>query len=75
MHKSRNTVRVILTANSTIEPYSENILEGKTEEQQAQLMSDKHAFSNQKFLRAFKYNFRVKIGVRSLRCNCKKSGS
>ena len=39
MHKSRKTVGVILTANSTFEPYSENILEGQTEEQEAQLLS------------------------------------
>ena len=39
MHNSRKTVGVILTANSTIEPYSENILEGQTEEQEAQLLS------------------------------------
>ena len=35
MHKSRKTVGVILTANYTIEPYSENILEGHTEEKEA----------------------------------------
>ena len=40
MHKSRKTVGVILTANFTIEPYSENILEGQTEEQEAQLLSE-----------------------------------
>ena len=40
IHKSRKTVGVILTANSTIEPYSENILEGQMEEQETQLMSE-----------------------------------
>ena len=40
MHKSRKAVGVILTANSSIEPYSENILEVQTEEQQAHLMSE-----------------------------------
>ena len=40
MHKSRKTVGVILTANSTIEPYSENILEWQRKEQEAQLMSE-----------------------------------
>ena len=35
MHKSRKTVGVILIANFSIEPYSENILEGHTEEQEA----------------------------------------
>ena len=40
MHKSRKTVGVILTANSIIEPYSENGVEGQTEEQEAQLMSE-----------------------------------
>ena len=40
MHKSRKTFEVILTANSTIEPYSENILEGQTEEQEAHLLSE-----------------------------------
>ena len=51
MYKSRQTVGVILTANSTIEPLSENILEGQTEEQEAQLLilARSHAFSNQKF--------------------------
>ena len=39
-HKSRITVGMILTENSTIEPYSENILEGQTEEQEAQLISE-----------------------------------
>ena len=39
MHKIRKTDWVILTANSTIEPYSENILERQTEEQ-AQLLSE-----------------------------------
>ena len=40
MHKSRKTVGVILTANSTIEPYWENILDKQTEEQEAQLISE-----------------------------------
>ena len=40
MHKSRKTVGVILTANFTIEPYSENILEKQTEEHEAQLMTE-----------------------------------
>ena len=40
MLKSCKTVGVILTANSTIEPYSENILEGQTEEQEAYLISE-----------------------------------
>ena len=40
MHKSRKTVGVILNANSTIEPYSENVVEGQTEEQEAQPMSE-----------------------------------
>ena len=40
MHKSRKTVKVILTANFTIEPYSENILEGQTEEHEAPLISE-----------------------------------
>ena len=40
MHKSRKTVGVILTANSTIDPYSENILEGQTEELEAKLLSE-----------------------------------
>ena len=40
MHKSRKTVGVILTTNSTIEPYSENILERQTEELEAQLLSE-----------------------------------
>ena len=40
MHKSRKTVGVILTANFTIEPYSENLLEGQTEEEEAQLLSE-----------------------------------
>ena len=35
MHQSRKTVFVILTANSTIKTYSENILEGETEEHEA----------------------------------------
>ena len=38
MHKNRKTVGVILTANSTIEPYSENILDGQMEKQEAQLL-------------------------------------
>ena len=40
MHKSRKTVGVILTANSTIEPCSENLVEGQTKEQEAQLFSE-----------------------------------
>ena len=40
MHKSRKTVGVIPTANFTIEPYSKNILDGQTEEQEAQLLSE-----------------------------------
>ena len=40
MHKSRKTVGVILTANSTIELSSENQVEGQAEKQKAQLMSD-----------------------------------
>ena len=37
MHKSRTTVRVLLTENSTIEQYSENIFEWLAEEQKAPL--------------------------------------
>ena len=40
MHKSRKTVSVILAANSIIEPYSENVVEGRTEEQEAKLKRD-----------------------------------
>ena len=40
LHKSRTTVRVLLTANTTIEQYSENILEWLTEEQKAPLISE-----------------------------------
>ena len=40
MHKSRKTVGIILTANSTIEPYLENILKAQREEQKAQLITE-----------------------------------
>ena len=40
MHKISKTIGVILTANSTIEPYSKNILKGKTEEQKAYSLSE-----------------------------------
>ena len=40
MHTSRKTVKVILIGNSTIEPYSENLVEGQANQQEAQLMSD-----------------------------------
>ena len=40
MHKSRKKVGVILTVNFTIEPYSENILEKQTKEQEAPLMNE-----------------------------------
>ena len=40
MHKRRKTVGVILTENSIIEPYSENVVKRHTEEHDTQLMSD-----------------------------------